>query len=44
LTFAVIYDAGHMVPTDQPSAAKVMLDKFIQNKFSSTSTVEEISV
>jgi carboxypeptidase C (cathepsin A) len=44
LTFAVIYDAGHMVPTDQPNSAKTMLDKFIQNQFSSSESIEEISV
>jgi len=44
LTFSVIYNAGHLVPTDQPSAGKTMLDKFIQNQFSSTSIVEEISL
>ena len=44
LTFAVIYDAGHMVPTDQPSPSKVMLDKFIQNQFTGSSSIEEISV
>jgi len=42
LTFAVIYNAGHMVPTDQPKSAKVMLDKFISNQFSSTGNVEEV--
>jgi len=35
LTFAIIYNAGHMVPQDQPSAARRMLEMFIENKFNS---------
>ena len=44
LTFAVIYDAGHMVPMDQPDSAKTMLDMFIQGKFKSERTTVTIDM
>ena len=31
LTFLRVYDAGHMVPMDQPEAALNMLDRFFGN-------------
>ena len=31
--FAVIYDAGHMVPQDQPGPARILLDHFINDNF-----------
>lgn len=31
LVFLKVYDAGHMVPMDQPEAALAMLNKFIRN-------------
>ena len=36
-TFAVIYDAGHMVPQDQPGPARVLLEHFIKDDFSERS-------
>jgi carboxypeptidase C (cathepsin A) len=33
LTFAVIYDAGHMAPGDQPESARIVLEMFIQDQF-----------
>ena len=32
LTFLRVYDAGHMVPMDQPQVAFDMLDEFIRTK------------
>ena len=32
LTFLQVYEAGHMVPMDQPQAALAMLNTFIQKK------------
>jgi serine carboxypeptidase-like clade 4 len=32
LTFTVVYNAGHMVPHDQPAAALDLLTRFIKNK------------
>jgi carboxypeptidase C (cathepsin A) len=32
LTFLSIKDAGHMVPMDQPEAAQVLLNTFLQGK------------
>lgn len=32
LTFLQVYEAGHMVPMDQPEAALDMLNTFLQNK------------
>ena len=32
LWWAVVFKAGHMVPTDTPAAAKDMLDRFIQQE------------
>jgi serine carboxypeptidase-like clade 4 len=32
LTFVVVYNAGHMVPHDQPAAALDLLTRFIKNK------------
>ncbi|RNF09772.1 serine carboxypeptidase [Trypanosoma rangeli] len=32
LSFVQVYNAGHMVPMDQPAAASVMINKFMQNK------------
>ena len=29
LTFLQVYDAGHMVPTDQPAVALAMIQNFI---------------
>ena len=34
-TFLRIYDAGHMVPRDQPAAALDMLQKFMQGSLGS---------
>lgn len=31
-TFMQVYDAGHMVPMDQPEAAHDMIYQFIKNK------------
>ena len=31
-TFLRVFDAGHMVPRDQPEAALTMLNQFISNK------------
>ena len=33
LNFAVIYDAGHMSPLDQPNSARDMLENYMKNKF-----------
>lgn len=43
LTFAVIYDAGHMSPWDQPESARTMLDMFVNDKFSKGSKPAIIS-
>ena len=32
LTFLQVYEAGHMVPMDQPQAALAMLNQFTQQK------------
>lgn len=32
LTFLQVYEAGHMVPMDQPPAALALLNSFLQNK------------
>jgi len=32
LTFLQVYEAGHMVPLDQPAAALSMLNTFLENK------------
>jgi cathepsin A (carboxypeptidase C) len=32
LTFLQVYEAGHMVPMDQPEAASALFEGFIQNK------------
>jgi len=32
LTFLKLYDAGHMVPMDQPEAAFRMIDQFLKMK------------
>ena len=32
LTFLQVFDAGHMVPMDQPEAASALFEGFIQNK------------
>lgn len=32
LTFLTVFDAGHMVPSDKPKAALIMLDTFTQGK------------
>ncbi|CAD7957558.1 unnamed protein product [Amoebophrya sp. A120] len=37
-SFLQVYQAGHMVPMDQPTAALQMLDDFISGKFRRTST------
>lgn len=42
LTFAVIYDAGHMVPLDQPNSARTMLEMFIENQFGASSSNEKL--
>ena len=34
--FMQVYQAGHMVPMDQPAVAKQMLNDFIQGKFDET--------
>ena len=31
-TFLKIFDAGHMVPMDQPKAASIMIEDFMANK------------
>ena len=33
LTFITVKNAGHMVPIDQPKAAKFILDKFLNSKY-----------
>jgi cathepsin A (carboxypeptidase C) len=32
LTFLQVYEAGHMVPMDQPAAALALLNGFLNNK------------
>lgn len=32
-TFVLVYNAGHLLPSDQPRSAYVMMRKFIQNDF-----------
>jgi len=32
LIFATVWNAGHMVPMDQPEAAHDMINQFIKNK------------
>jgi len=33
LTQVVVYDAGHLVPMDQPESASDMLKKFLSKEF-----------
>ncbi|KAK7344845.1 hypothetical protein VNO77_14992 [Canavalia gladiata] len=41
LSFLKVYDAGHMVPMDQPKAALEMLKKWIQGTLAESGTDEE---
>jgi len=43
-TFAVIYGAGHMVPMDQPESSQLMLDMFIQGKFSAEAEKRTVEI
>jgi len=40
LAFLRVYQAGHMVPMDQPAAALYMIDRFITGKFKRQEVVE----
>jgi len=43
LHFLRVYDAGHMVPMDQPENALAMLDRFIRNDWNLTNSAEIIA-
>ena len=42
MTFLQVYEAGHMVPMDQPEAALSMLNTFLRNEPFVASTAEKI--
>lgn len=42
LTFATIYNAGHMVPLDQPDSARTMLEMFINNQLNTVEVVPSV--
>jgi carboxypeptidase C (cathepsin A) len=42
MTFLQVYEAGHMVPMDQPEAALSMLNTFLRNEPFVASNAEKI--